>query len=90
MFMLVFDVTKRESFEELPALLEMARQCTGDAKPTVILVATKTDLGLRRTVTSEQASAWAKKHAVAHYFETSAVRNFSLCALLYLEKETHF
>lgn len=77
--LLVFDVTNRKSFSELPAWLEEAsrHQCslsrsekTSTGPPAVALCANKVDLG-RRVVTRAEGEEFAIAHGM-RYFETSA------------------
>lgn len=74
---LVYDVTKRQTFESLEAWLSEAlrmrcsisSKCTG-AIPFVVLCANKTDLP-RRMVSREEGAEFAAEHGM-QYFETSA------------------
>ncbi|CAE7612195.1 dnajc27 [Symbiodinium sp. CCMP2456] len=77
--LLVFDVTNRKSFTELPTWLEEAsrHQCslsrsekTSTGPPAVALCANKVDLG-RRVVTRAEGEEFAIAHGM-RYFETSA------------------
>lgn len=68
--LLVFDVTKRSSFEHtLDWLNELKSHSNGDTK--VILIGNKIDLRHLREVTSEEAGAFCKDHSLT-YVETSA------------------
>ncbi|CAE7770354.1 dnajc27 [Symbiodinium pilosum] len=77
--LLVFDVTNRKSFTDLPAWLEEASRhhCslsradkTAQGPPAVALCANKVDLG-RRVVTRAEGEEFATSHGM-RYFETSA------------------
>jgi len=77
--LLVYDVTNRKSFLDLPAWLEEAQrhQCglsrtdkTSQGSPAVALFANKVDLG-RRVVTRAEGEDFAAAHGM-RYFETSA------------------
>jgi len=66
---LVFDVTRRQTFENIPAWYTEVSEVTG-AVPTVLL-ANKVDLVEQRQATSEEAMAYAQQLGWG-YFETSA------------------
>jgi len=66
---LVFDVTRRETFEKIPTWYEEVRQVTGDL--TGVLLANKVDMLDQRRVTAEEGRALARQRGWA-YFETSA------------------
>ncbi|MHA1713883.1 MAG: Rab family GTPase [Candidatus Ranarchaeia archaeon] len=65
---LVFDLTKKRTFDHLERWLSLIRQVCGDIP--IILCGNKFDLPERR-VTTEEAIEFAKRHNFA-YFETSA------------------
>lgn len=70
--LLVFDVTKRTSFEHCTEwLTELRNASAGPAACKVILVGNKVDLRHLREVTTEEATAFAQQHNLA-YIETSA------------------
>lgn len=59
--MLVYDVTNRESFENLSKWMDETRSYAND-KISLILVGNKSDLESRRAVTYEQGFEFAKRH----------------------------
>ncbi|KAH9964296.1 ras-domain-containing protein [Russula dissimulans] len=69
--LLVYDITKRESFVKLAKWLEDARAL---ASPhlVVVLVGNKSDREEDREVEWEEASRWAAEHNV-HFLETSSL-----------------
>lgn len=73
--LLVFDISRRPTFEHVTDWLHDLRQI---AEPdiVVVLVGNKSDLAVgeenQREVTVEEAEAWAKKNGVQEYVETSA------------------
>jgi len=68
--LLVYDVTRRESFEHLREWLAEVRHSTNPA-PVISVVGNKTDLQAHRRVSTEEASALAAAEG-ALFFETSA------------------
>ena len=74
---LVYDVTKRESFENLEKFLELIRNgCPKDVR--VLLVGNKIDLLSERTVREEEAQAYAKDKKLK-LVEVSALENENDC-----------
>ncbi|CAG8951383.1 hypothetical protein HYFRA_00007295 [Hymenoscyphus fraxineus] len=73
--LLVFDISRRGTFEHVQDWLNDLRQI---AEPdiVVVLVGNKSDLATgeenKREVTAEEASEWARKNGVLEYVETSA------------------
>ncbi|TEY40846.1 hypothetical protein BOTCAL_0417g00020 [Botryotinia calthae] len=73
--LLVFDISRRPTFEHVTDWLHDLRQI---AEPdiVVVLVGNKSDLATgeenKREVTVEEAEAWAKRNGVLEYVETSA------------------
>lgn len=73
--LLVFDISRRPTFEHVMDWLNDLRQI---AEPdiVVVLVGNKSDLAAgeeeKREVTKEEAEEWAKKNGVLEYVETSA------------------
>ena len=67
--MLVYDITRRESFESLETWLKDTR--AADANMVIMLIGNKSDLGYRRRVTREEGEEFAKKHNLL-FMETSA------------------
>ncbi|MFX1580722.1 MAG: Rab family GTPase, partial [Promethearchaeota archaeon] len=66
---LVYDVTRRQTFDALPAWYTEVSQVTG-AVPTVLL-ANKVDLTVERQITTDEGMAYAQQLGWG-YFETSA------------------
>lgn len=74
--LLVFDLSRRSTFESVTAWLNDLRQIAED-KIVVILVGNKSDLadaegGNKRAVTKEEAEDWCRREGVMRYVETSA------------------
>lgn len=78
--LLVFDITRRSTFESLSAWLQDLRQIA-EEDIVVILVGNKSDLadkssdaqgGNKRAVTKEEAEEWCRRENVLRYVETSA------------------
>jgi len=73
--LLVFDISRRPTFEHVTDWLNDLRQI---AEPdiVVVLVGNKSDLAIgeenKREVTKEEAEEWAKRNGVLEYVETSA------------------
>lgn len=67
---LVFDITDRKSFDQLPRWLRDART-EADPHCSVMLVGNKSDLSAERNVSNEEAQAFANTHELK-YIETSA------------------
>lgn len=78
--LLVFDLTRRQTFQHVTDWLNDLRQI---AEPDIIivLVGNKADLaqsdssnsgGLRREVTRAEAETWARRNGILEYVETSA------------------
>jgi small GTP-binding protein len=70
---LVFDITDRKSFDQLPRWLRDARM-EADPHCSVILVGNKSDLANTRVVSKEEAEEFARTHEL-QYIETSALEN---------------
>lgn len=78
--LLVFDITRRSSFDSATQWLNDLRQIAEEGI-VVILVGNKSDLaaqstdaegGTRRAVTKEEAEDWCRRENVVKYVETSA------------------
>ncbi len=78
--LLVFDISRRSTFESATAWLHDLRQIA-EENIVVILVGNKSDLadkssdaegGNKRAVTKEEAEEWCKREGVMRYVETSA------------------
>ncbi|MFX1519316.1 MAG: Rab family GTPase [Promethearchaeota archaeon] len=67
--LVVFDVTRRESFTNLPKWLEQIRDKVNQVP--LVLIGNKADLEDLRAVTYEEAKQFAQQHGLA-YTETSA------------------
>ncbi|EAY11553.1 Ras family protein [Trichomonas vaginalis G3] len=70
---LVYDITDRKSFDQLPRWLRDAR-VEADPHCTVILVGNKCDLKDQRVVSEQEAKEFAAKNELT-YIETSAANN---------------
>merc|ERR550539_139694 len=68
--LLVYDITRRETFGHLTRWLEEARQ-NGNRNMTIMLIGNKSDLEHRRQVSTEEGQAFADKHGLM-FLETSA------------------
>ncbi|XP_065017781.1 ras-related protein RABB1c-like [Musa acuminata AAA Group] len=68
--LLVYDITRRETFNHLASWLEDAREHAG-ANVTIMLIGNKCDLACRRTVETEEGEQFAKEHGLI-FMETSA------------------
>lgn len=68
--LLVYDITRRETFEHISSWLE---DCLKYSSPNIVimLIGNKCDLESSRQVTSEEGEAVAAKHGL-HFLETSA------------------
>jgi Ras-related protein Rab-2A len=68
--LLVYDITRRETFNHLASWLEDARQ-HANANMTIMLVGNKSDLSHRRAVSYEEGEQFAKEHGLI-FMEASA------------------
>jgi len=68
--LLVYDITRRETFNHLTSWLEDARQHS-NANMTIMLIGNKTDLEHRRAVSTEEGEAFARENGL-YFIETSA------------------
>lgn len=68
--LLVYDITRRESFNHLSRWLEEARQ-NGNPSMTVMLIGNKTDLEHRRAVSTKEGEIFAQENGLV-FMETSA------------------
>mmetsp|Transcript_5014 Transcript_5014/g.10126 ORF Transcript_5014/g.10126 Transcript_5014/m.10126 type:complete len:211 (-) Transcript_5014:892-1524(-) len=71
--LLVYDITRKETFEHLLSWLEDAR-AHSNSNMTIILVGNKSDLDHRREVPRESGEQFAKEHGLL-FLETSAKNN---------------
>lgn len=69
--MLVYDVTKRPTFDHIPRWLEELR-AHADKNIVIMLVGNKTDLADQRAVSTEDAKEFAQKEGL-FFLETSAL-----------------
>ncbi|KAL7274351.1 hypothetical protein RUND412_002765 [Rhizina undulata] len=76
--LLVYDITRRETFEHIQEWLDELRS-TAEPNISIILVGNKLDLVddetnacEKRKVTREEAEAWAEKNGLKAFIETSA------------------
>ncbi|XP_061336599.1 ras-related protein Rab11A [Gastrolobium bilobum] len=69
--MLVYDITKRQSFDHIPRWLEELRS-HADKNIVIILIGNKSDLENQRTVPTEDAKEFAEKEGL-FFLETSAL-----------------
>lgn len=68
--LLVYDITRRDSFLHLTRWLEEARQ-NGNPNMTVMLIGNKSDLEHRRAVSTKEGEAFAQQNGLV-FLETSA------------------
>ena len=68
--LLVYDITRRETFNQLETWLEDARQHS-NVNLTIMLIGNKSDLSHRRAVSREEGEAFAEKYGLV-FMETSA------------------
>ena len=68
--LLVYDITRRESFNHLNRWLEEARQ-NGNPHMTIMLIGNKSDLEHRRAVSTKEGEAFAEENGLV-FLETSA------------------
>ncbi|KAL0396545.1 UNVERIFIED_CONTAM: Ras-related protein Rab11D [Sesamum calycinum] len=69
--MLVYDITKRPTFDHIPRWLDELR-AHADKNIVIILIGNKTDLGDQRAVPTEDAKEFAQKEGL-FFLETSAL-----------------
>lgn len=68
--LLVYDITRRDTFNHLTTWLEDARQHS-NSNMVIMLIGNKSDLESRREVTKEEGEAFAREHGLV-FMETSA------------------
>ncbi|XP_004694729.1 PREDICTED: ras-related protein Rab-2B isoform X2 [Condylura cristata] len=68
--LLVYDITRRETFNHLTSWLEDARQHSS-SNMVIMLIGNKSDLESRRDVRREEGEAFAREHGLI-FMETSA------------------
>ncbi|KAM0882305.1 hypothetical protein ACQ4PT_032410 [Festuca glaucescens] len=70
--LLVYDITRRQTFTQLGSWLEEVRQgADGNNNVTIMLVGNKTDLSHKRVVSTEEGEQFARENGLA-FIETSA------------------
>ena len=74
--LLVYDITRRETFEHLASWLEDARQ-HANPNMTIMLIGNKSDLNHRRAVSTEEGEQFAREHGLI-FLETSAKTAFNV------------
>ncbi len=67
---MVYDITRRESFNHLSRWLEEARQ-NGNPNMTIMLIGNKSDLEHRRAVSTKEGEMFAQENGLV-FLETSA------------------
>jgi GTPase SAR1 family protein len=67
---LVYDITRKESFKRINSWLEEAKQC-GNPNLSMILIGNKSDREDRRAVSREDGEAFAQEHGLS-FLEVSA------------------
>ena len=72
--MLVFDLTQRQSYDDIPGWINTLKE---KADVPFILVGNKCDLESQREVTFDEATEFARSHDT-YYFETSALTNYNV------------
>ncbi|KAJ5076084.1 ras-like protein [Anaeramoeba ignava] len=70
-FLVVFSITSRESFEEIPKFVDQIHKAKENDKIPVVLVGNKSDLEKQRQVPTKDAQKYAKS-IKCQYVETSA------------------
>jgi Ras-related protein Rab-2A len=68
--LLVYDITRRETFSHLSRWLEEARE-NGSKDMVIMLIGNKSDMHARRKVSTEEGQAFAAEHGLI-FMETSA------------------
>lgn len=68
--LLVYDITRRETFNHLTRWLEEAKQ-NANANMVIMLIGNKSDLDARRQVTTDEGKKFAQDHGLI-FLETSA------------------
>ncbi|GAB4847264.1 Ras- protein Rab11D [Ancistrocladus abbreviatus] len=71
--LLVYDITKRQTFEHIPRWLEELRS-HADKNIVIMLIGNKTDLEDQRAVSTEDATEFAQKEGL-FFLETSALES---------------
>lgn len=74
LIIIVFDITKRQTFEDLPFWLSSIRDSVGEKVP-ILFIGNKLDLIDERNVSHMEAREWSENltgHKIVAYMETSA------------------
>lgn len=79
--MLVYDITKQQSFDHVQRWLEELR-AHADANIVIMLVGNKSDLGNLRQVDTDQAREYAEKEGLS-FLETSAMESTNVETAFY-------
>jgi len=74
--LLVYDITRRDTFKHLGRWLEEARQHS-QSNMVIMLIGNKSDLEHRRAVSTEEGKAFADEHGLV-FMETSAKTAFNV------------
>lgn len=74
--LLVYDITRRDTFTHLTRWLEEVRQ-NGNPDMTIMLIGNKGDLDARRQVSTEEGERFAKEHDLI-FLETSAKTSYNV------------
>lgn len=69
--LLVYDVTRRETFNHLEHWLREAKEHDRDDRMVIMLIGNKSDLVNQREVSEEEGKKFAQEHGL-HFIETSA------------------
>lgn len=69
--LLVYDITNRQSFNQIPNWLNEILQENPNQRPAIMLIGNKSDVKHRQVVTTEEGKAFAKNHGFL-FAETSA------------------
>jgi Ras-related protein Rab-2A len=86
--LLVYDITRRDTFEHLGTWLEEARQHS-QSNMVIMLIGNKNDLEHRRAVSTEEGKAFAAAHGLI-FMETSAKTSHNVeVAFLKTAEEIH-
>ena len=70
--LLVYDVTRKNTWKELPKWIAETENALGTRIP-IVLLANKIDLDDERIITKEMALEFVKEHSLNGYLETSAL-----------------
>lgn len=76
-FLIVFDITSRESFDDVKFWICSIRETDFSQPVLIVLVGNKSDLYEERKITKDEAESFAIENGV-NYFETSAKNNEGL------------